>query len=93
MEMANVEIQVPKEMILYINSDNKEAELERNAMLLYPYINNLVISHGKAADILGINKYDLIELYDRLGIPYINQDITEIEQEVETYKRMKVQSA
>lgn len=92
MELASIEIRVPKEMTLYIRTEDKQAELERNAMLLYPYICNLVISHGRAADILGIRKHDLIELYDKLGIPYLNQDITEAEQEVTMYKQLVEQT-
>lgn len=42
----------------------------RNAMLLYPYIKNDTISHGKAAEMLGIPKMELIELYGSLGIAY-----------------------
>ena len=42
-------------------------------MLLYPYIKNLSISHGRAAEILGVRKTELIEFYDSMGIPYLNQ--------------------
>lgn len=55
-------------MIMYLRPKNPRAELERNALLLYPYINDRTISHGKAAEILGIPKYDLIELYDHMGL-------------------------
>ena len=39
---------------------DKEEQITRNAMLVYPYIKRGVISHGKAAEMLGINKIDLI---------------------------------
>lgn len=65
------------------------AELMRNAMLLYPYIKNLTILHEKAAEILGIRKYELIDLYDRLGLPYLDQDIQEVEDEVRYWKKLK----
>ena len=42
-------------------------------MILYPFIQNRTISHGKAAELLGIQKLDLIEFYGKLGIPYLNQ--------------------
>lgn len=38
----------------------------------------MTISHGRAAEILGIRKYELIEIYDKLGLPYLDQDIEEI---------------
>ena len=47
-------------------------------MLLYPYIQNLTISHGRAAEILGVHKTDIIEFYNSLGIPYLNQSASEL---------------
>ena len=48
-------------------------------MILYPYIKNLSISNGRAAEILGVRKTDLIEFYDSMGIPYLNQSEQELE--------------
>lgn len=64
----SVTIQVPVGMSKYLVSVNPEAELTRNALLLYPYILNQTISHGRAAEILGLRKSELIDLYDKLGI-------------------------
>lgn len=86
MESAKVEINVPKEMIIYVNSKDKKEELERNALILYPYIKNLTISHGRAAEILGIRKLDLITLYNEIGLPYLSMDISEIEEDIETFQ-------
>lgn len=88
MTLTDVKISVPLEMVSYITSDDENMELERNALLLYPYIKNLIISHGKAAEILGIRKYELIEIYDRLGLAYLNMDIDEVEEEVSIYKKL-----
>jgi len=74
-------------MIKYVQTKNEQMEMERNALILYPYINNRVISHGKAAEILGIPKYDLIELYDRLGLAYLSFDLSEIEAEVDEWEK------
>jgi len=89
MESAKIEISVPKEMILYVNSKDKKEELERNALILYPYIKNLTISHGRAAEILGIRKLDLITLYNEIGLPYLNMDISEVEEDVKTYESIQ----
>lgn len=56
-----------------MDNEDQEQVFERNAMLLYPFIRNLTISHGRAAEILGVHKTDLIEFYDSMGIPYLNQ--------------------
>jgi hypothetical protein len=58
-------------------------------LLLYPYINNKTISYGRAAEILGIPKYDLIELFDNMGIAYLSMDISEIEEELKDWEGMK----
>lgn len=52
----SVTINVPTGMAKYLVTLNPEAELTRNALLLYPYILNQTISHGRAAEILGIMK-------------------------------------
>lgn len=89
MVFTDVNIKVPIGMKMYLKPQNKRAELERNALLLYPYINDKTISHGKAAEILGISKYDLIELYDNMGMAYLSQDIAEVEEELENWESLK----
>lgn len=89
MELTKVEIKVPKEMTIYMNYHNPREELERNAMMLYPYIRNLTISHGRAAEILGIDKFELIELYNEIGLPYLNMDISEVEEDLQVYQEIK----
>ena len=89
MTFADVNIKVPEGMIMYLRPRNPRAELERNALLLYPYISDRTISHGKAAEILGIPKYDLIELYDHMGLSYLSMDISEVENEVADWEKLK----
>ena len=76
-------------MVSYVITNDEQSELMRNTMLLYPYIKDLTMSHGKAAEILGIWKYGLIELCDKLGLPYIDQDMYEIDEEVQYWKKLK----
>ena len=73
MKTVNIQIAVPEDMRSYLGNEDQEQVFERNAMLLYPFIRNLTISHGRAAEILGVHKTDLIEFYDSMGIPYLNQ--------------------
>ena len=89
MTMTDVKIQVPDGMVSYVIANDEQSELMRNAMLLYPYIKNLTISHGKAAEILGIHKYELIDIYDQLGLAYLDQDMQEIDEEVQYWKELK----
>lgn len=86
MEMKEFNITIPKEMFVYLSIDEDRSELERNAMMLYPYVKNLTISHGRAAEILGITKWELITLYDNIGLPYLDQDISEVMSDVRAYE-------
>ncbi|WP_294961226.1 UPF0175 family protein [uncultured Fibrobacter sp.] len=77
--MHNVHFNAGKCQNLRFCPKNKSDELRRNALLLYPFIKNETISHGRAAEILGISKWELIKLYGSEGIPYIDQSWDEAE--------------
>ena len=77
MKTVNIQLTVPEDMVPYL-ADDMEHSFERNAMVLFPYIQNLTISYGRAAEILGVHKTDLIEFYDSFGIPYLNQSEEEL---------------
>lgn len=79
MEMKKVEINIPAEIVQYTVVENKDEQLKRNAMLVYPYIQNGTISHGKAAEMLGIFKMDLITLYGSMGLAYFDESREELE--------------
>lgn len=96
MEYAEVQVRVPKEMQIYFSDDyavDSSDELKRNALLLYPYIYKHIISHGRAAEILGIKKLDLIDLYDQMGFPYFDMDISEVMQYIQTFHSLKRKNA
>ena len=85
----SVTIKVPVGMSKYLVTRNPETELTRNALLLYPYILNQTISHGRAAEILGIRKSELIDIYDKMGYSYFDMTIDELDTELETYEQLK----
>ena len=96
MEYATIQLKVPKEMQVYFTDDyafESNEELKRNALLLYPYIYNNTISHGRAAEILGIKKIDLIDLYDAMGFPYFDMDITDVISDIQTFRAVKKEMA
>lgn len=84
--MINMEIKLPASAKEYVLDDTTEEM--RKALLLYPSIANNTISHGRAAELLGMNKMDLIEMYSRLGIPYLDMTDEEFEEEIQTVKRL-----
>ena len=89
MTMIKVEIDVPKEIVPYTVLEDKEAQLTRNAMLVYPYIKKGVMSHGRAAEMLGIHKIDLIQLYGKLGMSYFDETEEEFEEDLAVLKKLR----
>ena len=87
--MAVVSMEMPDEMVEFAMPSNKDEQLKINARILYPYIQQGMISHGKAAEILGIFKIDLITLYGKMGLSYIDMSEDEIEEELKTVKYLK----
>lgn len=89
MTLVNVNIRVPADMAVYLEPASQAAELERNALLLYPYVLKQVISHGRAAEILGIHKNELIDIYDKLGFSYLDWTMDNLDGELEAYRKVK----
>lgn len=88
--MITVEIELPDEMKVFAMPKTKEEELVRNAMILYPYILKKEISHGRAAEILGIPKSNLIDLYGQMGFCYFDQIKDELDKELQTFKQLRL---
>ena len=93
MEMITVPVSIPKDMAPFIDWKDEGLTWEQNAMLLYPMIRNSVISHGRAAEILGISKWNLIEFYNSIGIPYLNQTPHDLDEEIAGFSRLKEKRA
>ena len=88
-----ITIEVPVGMSKYLEVIDPELELTRNALLLYPYILNQTISHGRAAEILGIRKSELIDLYDKLGYSYFDIIQDDLNDELNTFREFKNKEA
>ena len=84
MHLQPATIQITEGMLPYINTLKAETALKQRALLLYPYIYDGTIFHGRAAEILGTSKWALIELYGSLGIPYISMDQSELDRDIAT---------
>ena len=76
-----IAIDIPVGMKDYIQQSDS---LRRNALWLYLSIMDRKISHGKAAEILGIRKLDLIDLYASMGLPYLDQTMNELDEDLST---------
>ena len=91
--MITVPVSIPKDMLLYIDIDDTKLSFEQNAMLLYPLIREGVISHGRAAEVLGVPKWNLIEFYDSMGLPYLNQSADDLRDEIASFAILREKSA
>lgn len=89
MNMTAAKIDVPQGMLPFLEQTDERASFERNAMILYPFIRNMTISHGRAAELLGVPKLDLIEFYNGIGLPYLNQTIEELNEELDDYRKLR----
>ena len=84
MQLQKATIQITEAMKPYVNTNKTEINSTQRALLLYPYIHNGTISYGRAAEILGIKKWSLIQLMGSLGIPYINMEQEELDKDIST---------
>ena len=82
MQLQAATIQITEGMKPYINTKKAEMDARQRAMLLYPFIQNGTISHGRAAEILGMSKWSLIQLYGLLGIPFIDMEAAELDRDI-----------
>ena len=89
MDMITVPVTIPRSMAPYMDWEDKGLTMEQRAMLLYPMIRQLVISHGRAAELLGVSKSELIDLYDGMGIPYLHQTREELDEEIAGFQRLR----
>ena len=88
-DMTTISIDVPSELARLMASAPSQDRFERDAMLLYPFIQNMTISHGRAAEILGVPKLDLIAFYGKLGLPYLDLSEDELKAERAVFRRAK----
>ena len=89
MIMTKVEIDIPEEIVPYTVLEDEDAQITRNAMLVYPYIKRGVMSYGKAAEMLGLHKVDLIALYGKLELPYFDETEEEYEEDLAVLKKLR----
>ena len=87
MDTAKIEIEIPAKILPYMNKNFKSQQI---ALLLYPYIANGDISNGKAAEMLGISKTELLDMYGEMGIPYYNQTNEELASDIQVLRKLRL---
>lgn len=81
-------MEFPKGMSPYLEGSDSHVMFERNAMILYPYIQRGVLTNGRAAEILGVSKRSLMDYYSSKGIPYIHIAAEDLYEDIATINRM-----
>lgn len=81
------ELEIPATLVPYMKHD--EFKSKQTALLLYPYIANGDISNGKAAELLGISKTELLDMLGEMGIPYYNQTSEELDNDIQVLKNLR----
>ena len=84
--MINVQIDVPDALAPFVSPTTEYKKLIRNAMIIFPSIQDETISYSRAAEILNLRKLDLITLYGSLGLPYFNRSKGELKEDLQTIK-------
>lgn len=69
-----------------MNKDNKT--IKEELLPKYHLVEDGEISNGKFAEMLNISKRELIDLLGELDIPYIRYDISDVEEDVKTLKKL-----
>ena len=82
MTTVTVQLTVPEGLVPYIGTDDGELSFAQKALLLYPFVQKQQMSYGRVAEILGVHKFDLIDFYCEMGIPYLNQSVDDLEKEM-----------
>lgn len=91
MEMAEMKIKVPKPFVAFFRTEmpkDPHSVLVQNALLLYPYIKNDGLSYGRAAEMLGIRKTQIMDLYEEMELPLVSYDVSEVDDDVAAIRRV-----
>ncbi len=84
METTEIKITVPKDAASYINPD----DIRTKALLFYPAISDMKLSRGRAAELLGIGRLEMLDMLAGMDIPYITQTWEDVQQDIANYETL-----
>lgn len=87
MPTTSLTLDVPEELVRLLGSPEQAAARAREALVL-DLLREATISQGKAAELLGIDRWEMLELMGRHKIPSGPQTAEEAEQEIESAIRL-----
>jgi len=93
MDTITLEVPMPKEVFLTLGlSERKAIETMKRSFVIELYKMDR-ISSGKAAELLGMQKFDFIRLLAEEGIPYFDYTDEDLEEEFKAVREWKEQQA
>ncbi len=91
MAESSVTVELPEELIQMIGSVDLTAERIREALVL-DLLRVAALSQGQAARLLGISRWDMLDLMARYRVPSGAQSAEEVRREVEAARQLAVHS-
>jgi predicted HTH domain antitoxin len=82
MDNVTLQITLPKQVLLSLGLTSEDAERAFWKFLILQLVRDAQISTGKAAEMLGLSKYQVVQLMAGEGIPYFNYSKEELEEEL-----------
>lgn len=78
---VTIEISIPVDLTPYVkNAENDNLSF---GLLLYPLIQKGDMSYGKAAEILGVTRLELIDFYGENELPYFTETPEQLDADID----------
>ena len=87
MQSRRFEIEIPDTIAGFFQMDDEKIKMRVNKLLLADLARQGIISFGKAAEIIGIDKMAFIAEMSHMGIPYFDGTVSEVISDAETVGR------
>ena len=92
MGVATVQIDVPDSLLNLVGSP-EAAKIEAKEAFVLNFVRKGQISRSKAAELLGVNLWELPELLARYEIPWFHYRKEDVEQDLKTLKKREAKAS
>jgi predicted HTH domain antitoxin len=87
MGMTNVNFEIPEEILYALNENISEFTSQMRLFTALQLFEKHKLSLGKAATLAGISKEHFMVEMDKYGVPLINYDPEELDEELERFEK------
>lgn len=88
MSTLTVSLELPRDLLGALNVPAGRAETRLRELIALELFREGRISSGKGAELLGVSKWEFIQLLARHGVPYFTESPGELAAEVATVERL-----